>query len=353
MQRMLATLVKENQDDWDTMLPYVVFAYNTSTHLSTKCSPFEVIHGRYPRIPLHLQGEGIEFDLALSPESYARGVQENLEKAYARVASNRYLRMSKEKTYYDRKVVAANFQVGDLVLIMDTTKKKGLSKKFSKRWSGPYIVLKQFNEVDYELRLLGGNKRTKQHQNRLKKAHVNQVTRERLEKRKPQSPYALQASQNTEVGPSQLPNPLPEAKKRRGRPSSKKQSTNQIQTLPVQESVMTPLADSNASTPDSENRRLARQVGIKKPIKTKRVMAARITQKARNVVRKIALREQTEKRVRGRPKKSPSTANLTSVSETGQPQKTEQPKVKRATHLGPKAESIALRRPLRVCHKKN
>ena len=42
------------KDQWDEFLDSSVFAYNTSCHESTHYSPFEVMFGRKPTLPIDL-----------------------------------------------------------------------------------------------------------------------------------------------------------------------------------------------------------------------------------------------------------------------------------------------------------
>ena len=44
----------QNQDDWDTKLEKLSFAYNTVVHAVTKFSPFELMFGRIPKLPIDL-----------------------------------------------------------------------------------------------------------------------------------------------------------------------------------------------------------------------------------------------------------------------------------------------------------
>ena len=39
----------ETYDDWDQLLPFAIFAYNTSVHKATKFTPFEVVFGKIAR----------------------------------------------------------------------------------------------------------------------------------------------------------------------------------------------------------------------------------------------------------------------------------------------------------------
>ena len=48
---MLAKTVAQNGRDWDTRLPYVLFAYRSSIQESTKESPFFLLYGRDPCLP--------------------------------------------------------------------------------------------------------------------------------------------------------------------------------------------------------------------------------------------------------------------------------------------------------------
>ena len=55
LQDMLAAFVSKRQDDWDLWLDPMVFAYNSSRQDSLGISPYEVLFGRTPRMPLELE----------------------------------------------------------------------------------------------------------------------------------------------------------------------------------------------------------------------------------------------------------------------------------------------------------
>ena len=76
----LISLVNEQMDDWDKLLPYIQFAYNTSVNATTKCTPFEIMYGRAARLPLDLIIPGIDLDLQLTPEKYASNLKATLKK---------------------------------------------------------------------------------------------------------------------------------------------------------------------------------------------------------------------------------------------------------------------------------
>jgi transposase InsO family protein len=49
---MISMYVNKKQNDWDIFLPFVTFAYNTCKHESTKYTPFFLMYGREPRLPI-------------------------------------------------------------------------------------------------------------------------------------------------------------------------------------------------------------------------------------------------------------------------------------------------------------
>ena len=52
----LSKLLQDKHDIWDTYLPFVQYAYNTTPCLdSTSYSPYFLNHGRYPRMPIDRQ----------------------------------------------------------------------------------------------------------------------------------------------------------------------------------------------------------------------------------------------------------------------------------------------------------
>ena len=49
---VLGTLEEAQKKDWKKYVPSVVYAYNCTKHETTKVSPFELIFGRKPKLPI-------------------------------------------------------------------------------------------------------------------------------------------------------------------------------------------------------------------------------------------------------------------------------------------------------------
>ena len=55
LQEILSNFVSENHHDWDQWVDQAVFAYNTSAHESTGLSPYELVFGHPPRMPIEVE----------------------------------------------------------------------------------------------------------------------------------------------------------------------------------------------------------------------------------------------------------------------------------------------------------
>ena len=101
LKTMLACFVNEHQNDWDEYLQYLAFAYNTSTHATTNYTPYEVVYGRKPKIPLDLIIENEEDTSdeiqelnefgqeSLVVKLFVEDLQEKLREVYTNVEKNR------------------------------------------------------------------------------------------------------------------------------------------------------------------------------------------------------------------------------------------------------------------------
>jgi hypothetical protein len=52
LKKMMRAYVNEKQSNWDQGLSQLAYAYNTSVHETIGLTPFEVMFGRKPRIPI-------------------------------------------------------------------------------------------------------------------------------------------------------------------------------------------------------------------------------------------------------------------------------------------------------------
>ena len=162
---MLAKLVDRSQRDWDTKIPGILSAYRTAKNESTKFSPFYVLYGRDPVLPV---------DTLLAPkyryqgEEYVPTMLENLHGAHHLVRHNLERSHERNKNYYDRKAKPVNLRVGDMVYFRDPSEATQ-SSKLSSHWKPFYRIIKALSDVTFVIKnqLSGGTKVVNAHNLRL------------------------------------------------------------------------------------------------------------------------------------------------------------------------------------------
>jgi len=152
-----------------------MFAYKTSCHSSTKKTPYEMLFGRKPKIPADLMFSDIEFDLHLTPDSYASKIQTTLKKSYEVATCHRDVNSLRNKIRLDRSVRACKFDVGDTVFILRHSKKVNESNKFRRKWiNEPYRIISVTSPVNYCVQSISNPSIKKiVHQTQMKRAYLD------------------------------------------------------------------------------------------------------------------------------------------------------------------------------------
>jgi len=154
--RTLATMISMYVDskhrDWDRYIPYLIFAYNTTIHPATKESPFFLMYGREPRLPI---------DVALRPRipleeaemaEYRAELIEGLKLAreHGREALRR-TQQERERLAEKRKRNVVTYGEGQQVMVKNPAfvQGGGPTKKLLHTWTGPFRVIRRMGETTY------------------------------------------------------------------------------------------------------------------------------------------------------------------------------------------------------------
>ena len=109
----LSMYVSKNQKDWDEFIPLVLFAHRTSVLDAIGDSPFYVLYGREPRLPIDVKYlPPAADDLSTSVLDYRKRVVEKVELAQNLARENLQRAQQKMKDYYDQKTKKPVFEVG-------------------------------------------------------------------------------------------------------------------------------------------------------------------------------------------------------------------------------------------------
>jgi hypothetical protein len=137
---LLRAFVSKNQKDWCQYIDLVLFAYRTSVHNSTGFSPFELVYGRAPRLPMHSlcpPGDDRHYE---SVCEYVDELRTGLQMAFLQTTTANKAAAEKQKSRYDRKANSHAFSIGDSVFINRVDPSIGTTLKLEPRWMGPYLV---------------------------------------------------------------------------------------------------------------------------------------------------------------------------------------------------------------------
>nr|XP_047142905.1 uncharacterized protein LOC124817139 [Hydra vulgaris] len=160
IQLMLVKFCNDRHSTWDTHLDACTFAYNTSKQKSIKYTPFELMFGRKPILPIEFEvaGESPEsllFDFNARPESSQHFMNKIIEERSCileKAKKNIETAQEKQKLHYNKK--HANpfvYAIGSKVLIKDFLRKKRKDGKLDFRWLGPFCILKNLGKGSYLL----------------------------------------------------------------------------------------------------------------------------------------------------------------------------------------------------------
>ena len=141
---MLGTLSDEEKSDWKSHLGCMTHAYNCTKHASTTYSPYYLMFGRHPRLPID-----VAFGLHkpncsdnCSKSRYIQKLRRRLNYAHKKASKYSSEQAQKYKASYDKSVKGPQLQVNDLVLVKIVAHKA--RHKIQDKWeSEEYIVIEQ------------------------------------------------------------------------------------------------------------------------------------------------------------------------------------------------------------------
>jgi hypothetical protein len=160
---MLKRLQNSSVGEWDEMIEYVLFSYNTAAHDVTRMTPFYMLYGREARLPLEMVLDTADYGPSVNPGSYVRQLRAKLAEASAIARENIKEAQERQKKYYDAKRKEVVFQDGDKVwLYWPPRIKPGQSSKLVNTWYGPFEVMKKTSSVNYVIKDLASKKQLEQ-----------------------------------------------------------------------------------------------------------------------------------------------------------------------------------------------
>jgi len=167
LKNMLKHYVNHYHTNWDTMIPFVLFAFRNSVHSSTLETPFYLLHGRDPNLPLDV--------LLKTPSKYESDSDDyktqmlfKMNSAFYLAKSNLIEARARQKRQFDKRACLKKFNVGDKVYVTTVVIKPEQSPKFTSKFHGPYRIIDKVSNVLYKLDFKDSRAHPLIHVNRLK-----------------------------------------------------------------------------------------------------------------------------------------------------------------------------------------
>ncbi len=139
---MLGTLEEDKKSNWKSYVAPLVHSYNATKHDSIGYTPFYLMFGRHPRLPVDaFLGTYVGNDHA-DHTKYAQDMRKRLRFAYSTASRIAQKAGGRYKELYDKKVRGCIVQPGDRVLVrlVGLTGKHKLANKWG---NSVYVVVKQ------------------------------------------------------------------------------------------------------------------------------------------------------------------------------------------------------------------
>lgn len=163
---MLRTLPKDHKRNWKNHLNKMTHAYNCTRNDSTGYSPFYLVFGRHPRLPIDLIF-GLDDQLTAKKSDWVTEWRNRLEEAYRIAAKTASKASQRAKDRYDKKPQSAALVKGDRVLVRNLLERGGPGKLRSYWESEVHTVLRRIGDSPvYEVQAEGNR-------GRLRRLHRN------------------------------------------------------------------------------------------------------------------------------------------------------------------------------------
>ena len=142
----LTNYVEREQRNWSDFLQALTFAYNTSEHSVTRLSPYELVFGKRPRIPIDNLLSRNDFINPGAP-FVGSSTSESIRLMKNLIIANQQA----NKRRLDKRLSQCTFKEGDLVLVERPTRIRGAVHKLSFTYIGPFSIKRKLGELSFEI----------------------------------------------------------------------------------------------------------------------------------------------------------------------------------------------------------
>ncbi|VDI09313.1 Hypothetical predicted protein [Mytilus galloprovincialis] len=148
--QIIRCFLNKKQCEWDVHLQQLVGAIRATENRQTGFTPNVMMLGREVFHPIDLM-LGTSRDTAKDPPEYIKQLKETLYEVHELARVNLQRAKKRQKKDYDLKTNQQKYDIGDIVLKINSATKVGQTPKFKQPWKGPYIVTEVKSPVLYKI----------------------------------------------------------------------------------------------------------------------------------------------------------------------------------------------------------
>ena len=168
------------ENDWDEFINMSLFVFRTTKNKTLEMTPFEAMHGFKAGLPIDLAldiprkcenvGDWIK-DLRKIRKGIVKTVEISHQKMKDKSNDKLKINFKKDDAVFVKNEVIERKKIRKVV--EDPEAVKGKTKKFTNKYTGPYIVREQTSSNNYTLRHALTGKIKKTHISKMKKGYLN------------------------------------------------------------------------------------------------------------------------------------------------------------------------------------
>ena len=148
---LTALLDGRDPSTWEDYLPQALFAMRTAVSSATGASPFQLLFGHDPSMPLSILFRAPESaeTMEANESSYAAQLRCRMEAAHAYARQHMAAEVRRRRRQYGQAL--KHFDPGALVWLFTSRTRDGGSRKLTRYWSGPWTVHTKINPLLVEI----------------------------------------------------------------------------------------------------------------------------------------------------------------------------------------------------------
>ena len=137
----IAKTAETQPADWDTQLPCLLFAYHATIQESTKESPFFLLYGHDPRIPMSTILSQPQSPYVVDRDDYQTELMLNMRQSWELARDRIQQAQQCQKPQYDWHASEVELRPGHRAMVYMPAEEKGKHQKLAWPFHGPYRVL--------------------------------------------------------------------------------------------------------------------------------------------------------------------------------------------------------------------